>query len=135
MMGNHNMFTWPNSLAYRLWAVSLWSLFLLDLIALSWARRVGLPAPILWTLAAFPGASVLLQFYLAYRLVSRQDEFVRALTAKRMIAAGGLTIALATGWSVAEQFVAAPNVPLWLMYPFFWSAFAAVTPLIRDSEP
>jgi hypothetical protein len=135
MMGNHNMFTWPNSLAYRLWAVSLWSLFLLDLIALSWARRVGLPAPFLWTLAAFPGASVLVQFVLAYRLVSRQDEFVRALTAKRMIAAGGLTIALATGWSVAEQFVAAPNVPLWLMYPFFWSAFAAVTPLIRDSEP
>ena len=129
------MFTWPNSLAYRLWAIGLWSCFLLDLIALAWARQAGLPAPILWTLAAIPGASVLAQFYLAYRLVSRQDEFVRALTAKRMMAAAGLTIALATGWAVAEQFVAAPNVPLWLMYPFFWSAFAAVTPLIRDSAP
>lgn len=129
------MFTWPNNLSYRLWAVGLWGLFLVDLVILSWARQTGVAPPVLWFLAAIPGASVLAQFYLAYRLVAAQDEFVRALTAKRMFAAAGLTIALATGWSVAEQFVGAPHVPLWLMYPFFWSAFAGVTPLIRDSRP
>ena len=129
------MFTWPSSWTYRISAVTLWCLFLMSLVCLTWERHFGAPAPVLWVLAAVPGLTVIIQFYLAYRLIARQDEFARALTAKRVMAAGGLTIAVATGWSVAEQFAAAPHVPTWLIYPFFWSAFALATPFINDTQP
>ncbi len=128
------MFTWPKSPGYVVTAVILWGLFLADLYALCWARQAGWPAIALWGLAAAPGLIAAQQFYLAYRLIARQDEFARALTSKRMIAAAGLTIAIATGWSVAEQFAAAPQVPMWLMYPLFWSLFAMVTPVIQDTR-
>ncbi len=129
------MFTWPSSWAYRVWAFGLWGLFLLVLVLLPLVREAGVPASILWTLAAVSGITVAIQFYLAYRLIARQDEFVRAVTAKRMIAAAGLTVTLASGRSVAEQFIAAPHVPMWLIYPFFWGAFGLVSPLIGDSRP
>jgi len=129
------MFTWPKNPGYVVIAVVLWSLFLADLYVLCWGRQAGWSRETLWGLAAAPGLIVAQQFYLAYRLIARQDEFARGLTAKRIIAAGGLTIALATGWSVAEQFAGAPVIPMWLMYPLFWSLFAVVTPIIQDSQP
>lgn len=128
------MFTWPRHPGYIFTSVTLWAAFLVCLPALSWARQTGQDSAVIWSLAAFPGLSVLIQFWLAYRLIARQDEFARGLTAKRVMAAGGVTLAIVTGWSVAEQFAGAPLVPMWLAYPLFWGLFGAATPLIRDSR-
>lgn len=128
------MFTWPRHTGYIFTSVTLWAAFLVCLPALPWAAHTGQGSAVLWMLAAIPGLTVVIQFWLAYRLIARQDEFARGLTAKRMMAAAGLTIALVCSWSVAEPFVSAPHVPMWLAYPLFWSLFGAVTPLIRDSR-
>jgi len=88
---------------------------------------------LIWVLSAVPGITVIIQFILAYQLIARQDEFARGVTAKRMIVAGGITLALVTGWSVAEQYANVPAIPMWLAYPLFWSFFAIVTPIVSDS--
>jgi hypothetical protein len=126
--------SWPGGWRYALGAVVSWLLFLSALYALLVGRAVGWPTTTLWALALVPATTVALQFFAAYRLIAAQDEFVRALTAKRMIVAAGLAITIATAWSVSEM-VGLPPLPAWLIYPLFWGLFGLVTPLIRGSRP
>lgn len=127
---------WPSSRPYVVNSLLMWGLFLLTIGLLSWGSQDGrLPTALLWVIAVALAASVAGQFAAAYRLIARQDEYVRGITAKRMIAAAGLTITLAVLWGVAEQFLGAPRAPIWLIYPFFWGAFGMVSPLIQTSLP
>ncbi len=127
---------WPSSRPYVVGSVSMWLLFLAAIYFLAWGSEAGrLPYAAMWAIALALAASVAGQFVAAYRLVARQDEYIRGITAKRIIAAAGLTITLAVLWGVAEQFLGMPRAPIWIIYPFFWGAFGMVTPLIRDSRP
>jgi hypothetical protein len=127
---------WPSSRPYVLGSLVAWVLFLFTIFLLSWGSGAGgWPAGALWALAILQAASVGAQFAAAYRLIARQDEYIRAITAKRMIAAAGLTISLAVLLGVGEQFLGLPRVPIWTIYPFFWGSFGIVTPLIRTSQP
>lgn len=127
---------WPAHRPYIVQSLILWAFFLASLAALTWGSGAAhWPVLALWALALVQAGSVGLQFALAYRLIARQDEFVRALTAKRMIAAAGLTIALAVLAGLAEQFLGLRHLPMWLVYPLFWGAFGMVTPFIGTSKP
>jgi hypothetical protein len=127
---------WPSSRPYLVGSLANWALFLATLVLLAWASGPGgWPPAALWAVATLLTASVAAQFLAAYRLVARQDEYIRGITAKRVIAAAGLTITLAVLWGVAEQFLGVPDMPIWLIYPFFWGAFGMVTPFVRDSKP
>ena len=125
---------WPGGWRYWLGAAVSWGLFLACVYAVEVGRRAGWPAAALLALALAPAANVALQFYAAYRLIAAQDEYVRALTAKRMIVAAGASITLATAWSVSER-IGAPHLPAWLIYPLFWGLFGVVTPLVRETNP
>lgn len=128
--------TWPSHRPYLVQSLLLWGFFLVSLLALSWGSGSGRwPAAALGALVLVQAASVALQFVLAYRLIARQDEFVRAITAKRMIAAAGLTITVAVLVGLAEQFLGLRPLPMWLVYPLFWGAFGMVTPFIGTSRP
>jgi hypothetical protein len=126
---------WPASRGYVVQSLGLWAFFLLSIALLSWGSGGRLPQSALWALALAHAGSVALQFALAYRLVSLQDEFIRAIIAKRMLAAAGLTVTAAVLASVLEQFLGVPRLPMWLIYPFFWGAFGMVTPFVRSSRP
>jgi hypothetical protein len=126
---------WPRHRPYIVQSLLLWAFFLVSLFALTWGSSDGWPAAALWALALVHAASVALQFALAYRLIALQDEFVRAITAKRMIAAAGLTITLAVLIGLAEQFLGLRHLPMWLVYPLFWGAFGIVTPFVGTSKP
>ncbi|HEX8526782.1 hypothetical protein [Allosphingosinicella sp.] len=127
---------WPSSRPYVIASVANWLAFLAAIFLLSWATAGDrLPVGALWAIAIVLAGSVAGQFYAAYRLIARQDEYIRAITVKRMIAATGLTITAAVFWGTAEQFLGVRNLPMWLVYPFFWGAFGMVTPLIRDTRP
>jgi hypothetical protein len=128
--------SWPRSRLYVVQSLLLWGFFLASLVALGWGSGDGRwPGAALWALALVQAASVAVQFLLAYRLIARQDEFVRALTAKRMIAAAGLTVTIAVLAGLAGQFLGLPTLPMWLVYPFFWGAFGIVTPFVGSSRP
>jgi hypothetical protein len=121
---------WPESRLYRAGAALLWVLFLASLFALNWGRAAGWPTAGLWLMAAVAPLTVGVQFYCAYRLIMAQDEFLRGLTARRMIAASGLAITVTTAWSLGEV-LGLPHLPAWLLYPLFWGAFGVVTPFIQ----
>jgi hypothetical protein len=127
---------WPWYRHYIATTALLLAAFVAALLALAWGAEAGrLPRAVLLALALVPPATVAAQFAAAWRLIAGQDEWVRALTAKRMIAAAGLAVTLAVAWSMAEEYLGLPHAPAWLLYPFFWGAFGLVTPLIRDSRP
>lgn len=127
---------WPRSRAYTGGTVAAWCIFLLTIWLLSWASAAGgWPREVLWGIAVALTASVAIQFVAAYRLIARQDEYVRAITGKRMILAAGLTITVAVLCGIAEQFLAAPDLPMWLVYPLFWGTFGLVSQFVRTSLP
>jgi hypothetical protein len=112
-----------------------WLMFLAAVAFLTWGTAgETLPDGAVVAILIVVGLSVALQFAAAYRLVATQDEFVRGITAKRVIAAAGLTITVAVLWGLAQQFLDVPDVPMWVIYPFFWGAFGMVTPFVRDTH-
>jgi len=125
--------TWPTNWRYVTGAVASWALFLAAVVGVVFGKAAGWPPVALMVLAAIPAATVARQFWAAYRLIAAQDEFVRALTVKRMVVAAGLSITLATAWSVMEL-IGAPHLPAWLIYPLFWGLFGMVTPFIQDGR-
>jgi hypothetical protein len=127
---------WPWSPAYVVGSIAAWLFFLGAVWLLAWGSEPGrLPAAALWLLVLLVAGSVAIQFVAAYRLIARQDEYVRAITAKRIIAATGLTVTAAVAYGLAAQFLEAPQVPMWLLYPLFWGLFGIVTPLVQDTRP
>lgn len=126
---------WPRSAKYVILSSANWLMFIAAVAFLTWGTGRGGPlsdAAVVGVLAIV-GLSVVAQFVAAYRLVAHQDEFVRGITAKRVIAAAGMTITVAVIWGLAQQFLDVRPVPMWTVYPFFWGAFGMVTPFIRDS--
>ena len=126
---------WPRSRTYVILSSANWLAFLAMVAFLTWGGDDGrLPAFVLWSIVLVASATVGAQFFAAYRLVAAQDEYIRGITAKRGIAAGGVTITAAVLWGLAQQFLAVPQVPMWTVYPLFWGAFGIVTPFIRSSH-
>ena len=126
---------WPASRRYVIWSSANWVGFLAAVGFLTWGPAgARLPDDVVWALVVVVAATVGAQFFAAYRLVAGQDEFIRGINAKRGIAAAGVTVTVAVLWGLAQQFLAVPQVPMWVVYPFFWGAFGMVTPLIRSSR-
>jgi|GEM_PF-899173 len=131
----------PFSARYVIWSSLNWVMFIAAVAFLTWGGSGGdgsgggLADGIVWAIILFVAATVAAQFYAAYRLVAVQDEYIRGLSAKRGIAAAGVTISAAVLWGLAQQFLPVPSVPMWVVYPLFWGAFGMVTPLIRSSLP
>ena len=114
-------------------AVGGWILFVASLYAILVGRNAGWPTAALVVLAVIPAATAVLTFRAAYLKIAAQDEFVRALTAKRMIFAAAVSITLAIAWSVGEM-VGLPHLPAWLVYPLFWGMFGLATPLVQRTQ-
>ena len=126
---------WPDSRRYVIWSSANWLAFIAAVAFLTWGTAAArLPDFVLWAIVLVVAGTVGAQFFAAYRLVAGQDEYIRGITAKRGIAAAGVTITAAVLWGLAQQFLAVPQVPMWVVYPFFWGAFGMVTPLIRSSH-
>jgi hypothetical protein len=126
---------WPRSRRYVIWSSANWLMFIAAVAFLTWGRRAALAEPLVWAIVGFVALTVAAQFVAAYRLVAAQDEFIRGITARRAMAAAGVTICAAVFWGLAQQFLPVPQVPAWTVYPLFWGAFGFVTPLVRTSRP
>ena len=87
-----------------------------------------------WLLGLVVAAPVAGQIWATLALMREADEFVRGLMAKRFIIAAGLAMALFSAWGFMESYAHARHAPGWLIYPLFWAAFAAVSPLVRTSR-
>jgi len=126
---------WPWNRHYAFAAISLWLIFLTAVCVVQWGFEQHWSQWSLRLLAIVPAISVAITCRLAWRLIAVQDEFVRALTLKRMIAAAGATITFVTLGSVAAMAHLLPYFPAWIIWPLFWGLFGVVTPLIRTTGP
>ena len=126
------MFSWPNSPKYVATAIALWALFLAAIFGVTWGKYNNWPEVALWALALVPAITVIIQTIMAFNLISKQDEFVRALVAKRMLVATGVTITIVVAYAPFQQLLGAPEVPAWLIYPLFWGVFGMVTNFVKD---
>src|SRR5665213_2441950 len=111
---------WPWNRHYAFAAISLWLMFLAAVYVVHWGWEQNWSEWTLRLLATVPAISVAITCRLAWRLIAAQDEFVRALTLKRMIAAAGTTISFVTLGSAAAMAHLLPYFPAWLVWPLFW---------------
>lgn len=125
---------WP-SRRYTIGTVLNWLMFLGVVFLLSWGDATGkIPYLLQAVLVALLVLSVAVQFAVAYRSIAVQDEFVRGVAFNCAIAAAGVTVTLAVAWGLIEQFLGAPHLPMWLVYPLFWAMFGTVSGVIKTSR-
>src|ERR1700753_482039 len=124
---------WPGGWRYALGASGGWLLFIAAILSVGYVRALGGTQATLTALALAPALIAAIQYFVAWRLVAEQDEFVRGLFAKRMLAAGAIAGVLAIRWSGGEM-VGAPPLPAWLLYPLVWGLFGAMTPFIGGTR-
>lgn len=90
--------------------------------------------PVGWVIAIAVALPVAGQVWATLRLMAQSDEFVRVIVAKCFVLAAGATLTLWTAWGFGETYAAAPHIPAWLIYRFFWAVFALVSPFVRTSD-
>lgn len=89
---------------------------------------------LLYLMALGPGVPIVGVIAALLRLMRDSDEYVRALTAKRFVAATGLVYAVGTIWGFLELYAGVPDFPLYLIFAAFWGAYGLVTPFIKSSR-
>ncbi|HEX8232012.1 MAG TPA: hypothetical protein VF559_01525 [Caulobacteraceae bacterium] len=126
---------WPADREYVAGTWACFAVYIASIVALSWGADGGhIEGPALWAAALVPGAAIAAQLWVTLRQLSRMDEFMRALTAKRFLAAGMIACIVASTWGFLETYARAPHMPGWLIYPLFWGFFGVVTPFIRSTR-
>jgi len=103
-------------------------------VAVYVAKGTSLSGIWLYMLAAQPGAAIAIQIWVTLRYLREADEYVRALMAKRLIAASMATLALMTVWGFLETFAGVAHIPGWWAYILMWFLFGLSGLVIRDSK-
>jgi glucose uptake protein GlcU len=92
----------------------------------------GWPRYVLAVLPALPIAGVI--WALGRYLQEEADEYLRAVQARIVLRATGVTLVLTTAWGFLETFADGPNVPMYAVLIVFCAALGALqcwTSLIR----
>lgn len=114
------------------------ALFMGGYIAVNVAAIFGafddMKSPATWFFAMLVTAPVIGHIGSVLVWMRDSDEFVRAVAAKRFIAATGIAMAIATAWGFMELYAKAPHVSAAMMFPLFWFSFALSSPFIRTSH-
>ncbi|GAA5129670.1 hypothetical protein JIN84_03665 [Luteolibacter yonseiensis] len=87
-----------------------------------------------WAFALVVAAPVAGHLWALLRWMQDSDEFVRAISAKRFIAATGITMALVSAWGFMEVYAKAPHFPLVMVLPGFWAVWGFTAPFIRTTH-
>jgi hypothetical protein len=88
--------------------------------------------PIVYILALLPplGVGGCIWAVGAY-IEEEPDEFERMLMARIVIGAVGVTLFVCTAWGFLGWYAHVWTLPLYLVFPLFWAAYALVQPFVR----
>lgn len=95
-------------------------------------KATHLTGPAGYAVAATQALPVAGAIWVFLRYTDKLDEYLRGLIMKRFISATGLTLFACTAWGFLEQYMAAPHMPLYLVYPLLWGMFAVTTVIYRS---
>lgn len=87
-----------------------------------------------WVFALIVAAPLIGQIWSMLVWMQESDEFMRALAAKRLIVATGITLAVSSAWGFMELYAGAPHVSAAMVFPLFCAVFGLVTPFIRTTH-
>lgn len=114
------------------------ALFMGGYVAVNLAAIFGafddMKPPGTWAVALVVTAPVIGQIWSVLCWMRDSDEYVRAVAAKRFIAATGIAMAIATAWGFMELYAKAPHVSAALIFPLFCLSFAVSSPFIQTSR-
>jgi hypothetical protein len=123
--------------ADRQYLTSLWSWMAVYAVAVfgvpTAIEQHLITGPAIYVAAMLPSIPIAAIMWAVIRLMARSDEYVRAITAKRMILATGLCFFLSSAWGFIETYAPGPHIPLWMVFPIFWGCFGVVSPFVKTS--
>jgi putative oxidoreductase len=125
----------PAARAYVL-AVGIWATVYVALVwALSTARNSQLLSePWNWLAAWTPSIPIAGIMLALLTFMRDSDEYVRAVTTRRLVFALLVTQVLCSAWGFLEVYAGARHLELYLVVPVFWAAYGLVCPFIRSSS-
>jgi hypothetical protein len=116
-------------------ALAFWgTVYVALVVALSSARNAHwLIEPWNWIAAWTPAIPIAGVMWALLAYMRDSDEFVRALTAKRLVVALLVTQVLCSVWGFLEVYAGAPHVELYLVVPIFWGTYGAICRFVCSS--
>ena len=124
----------PASTTYRRASLGWAALYVALVVALSSARNAHLlVAPWNWLTAWTPAIPIAGLMWSLLVYMRDSDEFVRALTGKRVVVALALTLVLCSIWGFLEVYAGAPHEEMYLVFPIFWLSYVGVSAVVRSS--
>jgi len=125
----------PAAREYSLSVLGWMTLYVLLILTVSWADDAErLSGPIVYAAALSPSVPIGGLMWAVLRFMTRSDEFVRAVLAKRFVVTTGIMLFLCVAYGFLETYADVPHAPLWLAFPTFWAVFGLVSPFVRTSR-
>lgn len=120
---------------YRLGTLVSMAAYIVTVMAAAYlTSRDIVSGPVMYVVAVLPGLAICGQIAVTLRYLRDADEFVRTLTAKRLIVASMATLAAFTVWGFLETFAHTPHLVGWWAYPMMWFLLGVVSCFIRSSK-
>ena len=101
--------------------------YVLGIMAASFAVEQSLSRPTIIALALVPGLAILAHIVVILNYLRSADEFLKALTARRLIIASMGTLAIFAVWGFLETFAGFQGPAGWAAYCVMWALFGTVS--------
>ncbi len=124
----------PVSQRYIIHTLTLMSLYVILNVAAIFGVVDHLSRMLTWVFALAVAFLVIGQIWATMVYMRDADEFLRGITARRFIAAAGITMAIYSTWGFLEVYAGAVSAPTCMIFGIFWGAFGAVSPFIRSTR-
>ncbi len=117
-------------------SVFFWMMIYVGLVvALSSARNAGLlNSPWSWAAAFTPSIPIAGVMWAVLVFMRDSDEYVRALTTRRLVMAMAITQVICSAWGFMEVYAGAFHVELYMVVPIFWASYGAISSFVRSSS-
>ncbi|WP_292051374.1 MULTISPECIES: hypothetical protein [unclassified Brevundimonas] len=126
--------TTPAGRAYAAGTLISMGIYALGILAASFAVEYDLARPVIIALALVPGLAILAHIVAILNYLRSADEFLKALTARRLIIASMGTLAIFAVWGFLETFAGLQGPAGWAAYCVMWGLFGIVSVVERFTQ-
>lgn len=132
-MNGHDATT--NGRSYARGTMLTMGLYVLGILAAALAVRSGnVHGVALIALALVPGFAIVGQIGVTLNYLLKADEFLKALTARRLIIASMGTLAIFTVWGFLETFAGVEGPAAWAAYCIMWGLYGVISCVERFAQ-
>jgi hypothetical protein len=106
------------------------------LVGVILAIQYGLvpPGPVRYAVALAPSVPIAGVIFVGARYLRDADEYLRAMMARRILWASGVTFILTTAWGFLEDLAGAPHIPLYWVFTVFGALVGVSAVFVRSAR-